>query len=104
MPIPLDFFGFTLKDLAIYNKDRSFYITLSKEGNENVYEELSERIKSEGVDGLKGYFHAILEKRKGKKFLKLTHKEWVQWTHGEMLLMFLFIVDLVTLVTPVIFM
>ena len=72
MPIPLDFFGFTLKDLAIYNKDRSFYITLSKEGNENVYEELSERIKSKGVDGLKGYFHAILEKKKGKEILKIN--------------------------------
>ena len=59
-------------DLGVYNKDRSFMISLRKEDNEDVYKELRDTIEMEGFKGLKGYFHAILEKRGGKEFLKIN--------------------------------
>ena len=48
-------------DLFIYNKDKSFNIDLPKKGNEALYRQLYEKIRSEGYRGLKGYFHVILE-------------------------------------------
>ena len=47
--------------LIIYNKDKSFEIHLDKEGNEEVYNKLCQKIDSEGYYGTKGYFHAILK-------------------------------------------
>ena len=59
-------------DLGVYNKDRSFMISLRKENNEDVYKELCSTIETEGFRGLKGYFHAILEKKGGKEILKIN--------------------------------
>ena len=47
--------------LFLYNKDKSFNIQLPKKGNEVLYRQLYEKIRSEGYRGLKGYFHVILE-------------------------------------------
>ena len=56
--------------LLVYNKEKSLYIILNREGNESVHNELCERICSEGFQGIKGYFHAILEvQEEGKKEL-----------------------------------
>ena len=60
------------RDLAVYNKDKSFNVAIQREGNEAIHKELCERINSEGVKGMKGYFHAILEKKKGKEVLKIN--------------------------------
>ena len=61
-------------DMGVYNKDKSFFVKIGREGNEAVHKEIFERIISEGVHGLKGYFHAILEKKKenGKEVLKIN--------------------------------
>merc|ERR1711915_41399 len=57
-----------------YNKDRTFSISLVKEDNEEVLAELYEKIETEGFKGLKGYFHAILEKKEGREVLKINTK------------------------------
>ena len=62
--IPLDTdTGETIKNsnLAIYNKDKSFNAFMSHTGNAELHRQLSDKIKSEGHHGIKGYFHAILE-------------------------------------------
>jgi len=45
----------------IYNRDRSFLKHMAKIQNEKSFDELIEVIKTEGFNGLKGYFHAVLE-------------------------------------------
>ena len=47
--------------LCIYNKDKSFDIMMPYTGNAELYRQLSDKIRSEGHHGIKGYFHAILE-------------------------------------------
>ena len=47
--------------LCIYNKDKSFNIMMFFKGNAELHRQLSDKIKSEGYHGIKGYFHAILE-------------------------------------------
>ena len=47
--------------LCIYNKDRSFDIMMYYKGNAELHRQLSDKIRSEGYHGIKGYFHAILE-------------------------------------------
>ena len=47
--------------LCIYNKDKSFNIMMPYKGNSELYSQLSEKIRSEGYHGIKGYFHALLE-------------------------------------------
>ena len=61
--VPHDFTGSvnTEGDLAIYNKDKSFNIFLSKKTNGALHSQLLEKISSGGFRGLKGYFHVILE-------------------------------------------
>ena len=48
-------------NLCIYNKDKTFNVSLQKKNNEELHSRLTEKIKSEGYGGLKGYFHVILE-------------------------------------------
>ena len=48
-------------NLGIYNKDKSFNISMPKENNEELHSRLNSKISSEGFRGLKGYFHVILE-------------------------------------------
>ena len=54
----------TLRDeeiyLMIYNKDRSFNVTLSKVENPDLFGQLVRKISAEGYQGTKGYFHVIL--------------------------------------------
>ena len=45
--------------MVIYDKDRSFLCVLWKEFNESVHPRLEKMIMEKGVDGLKGFFHAI---------------------------------------------
>ena len=47
--------------LVIYNEDKSFNIVMFKDGNTELYHQLSEKVRSEGHHGIKGYFHTILE-------------------------------------------
>ena len=47
--------------LMIYNKDKSFNISLKKENNEELHSQLLLKVTAEGYEGLKGYFHVILE-------------------------------------------
>ena len=58
----------------VYNKDRTFNNSIMKEGNEDVHKELYEKIETEGFRGLKGYFHAILEKKEGSEVFKINAK------------------------------
>ena len=60
--------------IMVYNKDRSFNINLRKEDNEDVYEELFEKIEADGFRGVKGYFHAILEMKEGREVFKINTK------------------------------
>ena len=46
-------------DMMIYDKDRSFSFHLEKRFNEEVHSRLEKIIIDRGVDGLKGFFHAI---------------------------------------------
>ena len=45
--------------MVIYDKDRSFLYVLLKKFNEAVHSRLEKMIMEKGVDGLKGFFHAI---------------------------------------------
>ena len=45
--------------MVIYDKDRSFTFRLKKEFNQAVHPRLEKMIREKGVDGVKGYFHAI---------------------------------------------
>ena len=47
------------EQMVIYDKDRSFTFILLKEFNEAVHPRLEKIIIEKGVDGLKGFFHAI---------------------------------------------
>ena len=46
--------------MVIYDKDHSFLFVLKKELNETVHPRLEKIIIEKGVDGLKGFFHAII--------------------------------------------
>ena len=46
--------------MVIYDKDHSFLFVLKKELNEAVHPRLEKIIIEKGVDGLKGFFHAII--------------------------------------------
>lgn len=46
--------------MVIYDKDRTFTFNLEKKFNEAVHQRLEQMINERGVDGLKGYFHAIV--------------------------------------------
>ena len=50
------------------------FAKLSKHDNKEVHEELFDKIEKEGFSGLKGYFHAILEKKEGREVLKINTK------------------------------
>ena len=45
--------------MEIYDKDHSFTFVLMKEFNEAVHPRLEKMIIEKGVDGVKGFFHAI---------------------------------------------
>ena len=46
--------------MMIYDKDRTFSFLLKKEFNKAVFPKLERRIMEQGVEGLKGFFHAIV--------------------------------------------
>ena len=54
--------------LSIYNKDRTFSVSILKENNDQVYDELFKNIVESGYHGLKGYFHVIFNADKPGKF------------------------------------
>ena len=47
--------------LALYNKDKSYMTYLDKEENEIVHQALVLEVKRNGVNGLKGYFYALID-------------------------------------------
>jgi len=55
------------KPLYVYNKERSCQGFLFREGNENVYQLLKEKVEREGFKGLKGFFYATWEENRGLK-------------------------------------
>ena len=46
--------------LGVYNEDKSFQFVFEQKDNKKVFPKLLEKIKTDGVGGLKGYFHAIM--------------------------------------------
>jgi len=48
-------------DLTVYNKDRSFTVFMPRKDNEYIHGRLFENIINHGHEGMKGYFHVILE-------------------------------------------
>jgi len=50
--------------MMVYNKDKTLYYLLERKSNEDVHPRLEKLIMNQGVDGLKGYFHAILSPTK----------------------------------------
>ena len=46
--------------MMIYDKERTFSFLLKKEFNKAVFPKLERRIMEQGVEGLKGFFHAIV--------------------------------------------
>ena len=46
--------------IMIYDKERTFSFLLKKEFNKAVFPELERIIMERGVEGLKGFFHAIV--------------------------------------------
>merc|ERR1712098_866856 len=66
----------------IYNRDRSFLKHMAKIHNEKSFEELIEVIKTEGFNGLKGYFHAVLEDV-ASETIKINTKRILPLSHGD---------------------
>ena len=51
----------TNDDMFVYNSDKSFLVRIFKDENDEAsYNELHMKIKTEGFNGEKGYFHAKL--------------------------------------------
>ena len=46
--------------LMVYNENRSFQNTLQYQNNESHFLDLVNKIKCDGVAGVKGYFHAFM--------------------------------------------
>ena len=46
--------------MMLYNRDKSYMVTINPEPNGAGFRALHEKIQTEGFQGLKGYFHAIL--------------------------------------------
>ena len=60
------------RPLLVYNKDKSLYAYLPREGAMPVYDLLVKSVKEEGFNGQKGFYYAIYcgkreDKSKGKK-------------------------------------
>ena len=48
--------------MFVYNSDKSYWVTIDKDKNEEAFNELDLKIKTEGFHGQKGYFHAIFSR------------------------------------------
>jgi len=59
--------------LMIYNKDKSFLSQMGRDKNEKTFFELVDIIRSNGFQGVKGYFHAILD-NESSKTIKINTK------------------------------
>ena len=46
--------------MMVYNSDRSFSVMIGQDRNMNLYQILQNKIHREGVNGIKGYFHALI--------------------------------------------
>ena len=56
MKIQIPVFGLR-RDLGVYNKERDVFGTILP--GDNLFDELTNKIREEGVSGLKGYFYAF---------------------------------------------
>jgi len=52
-------------ELGVYNRNRSFAGSIPKNTNREVFSSLANKIISEGVGGLKGFFYCILKDKRG---------------------------------------